>query len=63
MNFVSIRQWAFREDHSSPFSIEPQVCLYEGILPNEIGIASVLFHHGSNLPVTALREKRNNSFP
>jgi hypothetical protein len=55
MNFDFIGQWAFTEDHPSLLSIEPQVCLYEGILPSEIGITFVLFHHGSNLPVTTLR--------
>lgn len=55
MNFVFISQWTFKEDHSSPLSVEPQVCLYEGIPPSEIGIAFVLFHLGSILPVTALR--------
>lgn len=31
MNFVFISQWTSKEDHSSPLSAEPQVCLYEGI--------------------------------
>lgn len=31
--FVFISQWTFKEDHSSPLSVEPQVCLYEGYHP------------------------------